>query len=350
MYEITTISTFSLHFLPSIHHVRPREEQEKAERVILESAEDYPEWRSYTISALQEKNCDWTITGRPEPTREKIQANLESLGFLSLDFSAKALYISLSTEIKEHRAAIKKGEGIIRKSVAHKHHPILEGKNAQEMWAALKDRFQHVSPMSTSRILLEMAKTKLSDCKDIDEYTSVYQAAYDQICGLTTEDSDLSTKGAGMLLQAAMLLNMGNEYAGIVSTIESEWKNGTTDPESTILRLVKYEAIRKGNEATGTEQSAKTTILLSSTKPAKPESLRAPKGSCTNPECVAKNVTSHYTDHCFLKHPELRRPRYSLQQMGLKGSKGNLRNDNPSANSSTPAATTPTTEPNTREA
>ncbi len=153
-----------------------------------------------------------------------------------------------------------------------------------------------------------MAKTKLSDCKDIDKYTSVYQVAYNQICGLTTEDSDLSTKRAGMLLQIAMLLNMGNEYARIVSTIESEWKNGTTDLESTILRLVKYEAIRKGNEAVGIEQSSKTTVLFSSTKPAKSESLRAPKGSCTNPECVAKNVTSHYTNHCFLKHPELRRP------------------------------------------
>lgn len=94
-----------------------------------------------------------------------------------------------------------------------------------------------------------MAKTKLSDYKDIDKYTSVYQAAYDQICGFITEDSDLSTKGAGMLLQAAMLLRMGNEYAGIVSTIESEWKNGTTDLESTILRLVKYKAIWKRNEA-----------------------------------------------------------------------------------------------------
>lgn len=170
----------------------------------------------------------------------------------------------------------------------------------------------------------ETAKTKLSECKDIHEYTSIYLAAYDYICGLTTEDSDLTTKGPGMLLQAAMLLNISNEYAGIVLTIESEWKNGTTDLESTILRLVKYEAIRKGNEAAGTEQSAKTTVLLSSSKPPKSESLRAPKGTCTNPQCVQKGVTSHYTDHCFLKNPELRRPRYPLQQMRPKGSRGNL--------------------------
>lgn len=54
--------------------------------------------------------------------------------------------------------------------------------------------------MSMSKILLETAKTKLSDCEDIDKYTSVYQVAYNQICGLTKEDSDFSTKGAGMLL------------------------------------------------------------------------------------------------------------------------------------------------------
>lgn len=249
-----------------------REEQEKGERVILESAEDYPGWRSYTISALQEKNCDWTITGRPEPTKQTIQANLQKLEFSPPDFTAQAIYTTLSTEIKEHNAAIKKGEGIIRKSVAHKHHPILEGKNAKEMWIALKERFQHVSPMSISKKLLETAKVKLSDCSDIHEYTSLYQATYDHIYSLTRKDSELSTKATGMLLQAAMLLNMGTEYAGIVSTIESEWKNGTTDLESTILRLVKYEAIRKGNEATTTEQPTKTTVLLSS-KPDKSESL-----------------------------------------------------------------------------
>lgn len=118
-----------------------QKEQDKAKRVILESVEDYPKWRSYTINALQEKNCDWTITRRLEPIRETIQANLKSLGFLALNFSAQALYTSFSTEIKEHWAAIQKGEEIIQKSVTHKYHPIVTGKNAQEMWAALKDRF-----------------------------------------------------------------------------------------------------------------------------------------------------------------------------------------------------------------
>ena len=322
-----------------------RKEQEKADRVILENAEDYPKWRSYTISALQEKNCDWTITGRPEPTRDTISANLLSLGFSANDLNAEALYTALSAEIKEHRAAIKKGEGIIRKLVAYKHHPILEGKTAKEMWEALKERFQHVSPISTPRKILETAKIKLSDCKDIHEYTSAYQAAYDHICSLTTANSDLTTKGAGMILQAALLLNMGKEYAGIVSTIESEWKNGTTDLERTILRLVKYEAIRKGN-ATAIAELSKATLLLSSSNSSQSGGLRAPIGTCTNPECIEEGITSHFTDHCFLKHPELRpRTKYTLRQMKPRGSKTNLR----SKNSTPPTPTTPIGEPSVRE-
>ena len=93
------------------------------------------------MSKLQEKNCDWIIIGRPEPARVTVQANLESMGFSALDFTAQGLYTALSTEIKEHQAAIKKGEGIIQKTVGHKHHPILEGKTPQEMWQILKERF-----------------------------------------------------------------------------------------------------------------------------------------------------------------------------------------------------------------
>lgn len=154
-----------------------QEEQEKGERVILEITDDNPRWRSYTISKLQEKNCDWTITERPEPTRLTVQENLQSLGFSPLDFTAQGIYTALSTEIKEHRAAIKKGEAVICKTVGHKHHPILEGKTPEQMWKILKERFQHVSPMSISKKVLDATKIKLSDCKYIQEYTSAYQEA-----------------------------------------------------------------------------------------------------------------------------------------------------------------------------
>ena len=197
-----------------------REEEEKGEQVILKSSKDYPKWKSYTIWILKEKNCDWIIIGRPKPIREIIQANLKSLGFSPLNFAVQTIYTSLSTEIKEHRAAIKKGEGIIWKSVAHKHHPILEEKTWQKMWQILKEK--HVSPMSISRKILEATRIEVSNWKNIYKYTNAYQESLGDVYSLTTEDSELTTKGASMTLQAAFLTNMGPEYVGMVSMIEAK--------------------------------------------------------------------------------------------------------------------------------
>lgn len=199
-----------------------REEQEKGERIILESLADYPKWRSYTISKLQEKHCRWIIIGRPKPTRESVQANFERMGFSATEFTAQGLYNSLTAEIEKWEVAMEKGEGIIQRSVAQKHHPILENKTGQEMWEILKARFQNVSPMNISRRIVDVTKVKLSSCKNIEEYTSSYREAYDDVCNLVSENSEMTIPAASMVLQGALLLNMGAEYAGIASTIESE--------------------------------------------------------------------------------------------------------------------------------
>ena len=80
--------------------------------------------------------------------------------------------------------------------------------------------------MSISKKILEATRIKLLDCKNIYKYTNTYQEAFDNVCRLTTEDSELTTKGASMILQAAFLTNMGSEYVGIISTIESIKKTG----------------------------------------------------------------------------------------------------------------------------
>lgn len=166
-------------------------------------------------------------------------------------------------------------------------------------------------------------KIKLSSCKSIEEYISSYREAHDDVCNLVTEDSKMTTRAASMLLQGALLLNMGPEYAGIASTIESEW-TGATNLENTILRLIKYEEIRKGDSEA--KQSSQPTILLSSTRPSKPRPL---KDTCTYPDCVKRGITSHFIKNCYMKHPELRpaRPKYSLRQTKTKGLKTNLRNE-----------------------
>ena len=104
-----------------------------------------------------------------------------------------------------------------------------------------------------------------------------------------------------------MVRNLGPEYSGLVSSIQSEWKEETTNLADTILRIVRYEEILK---------EANPKVLLTS--------QRAPKGSCTTPECIARNATSHYPDRYWVKHPELR-AKYSLRQMRPRGSNRNLK-------------------------
>lgn len=87
----------------------------------MQGSENYTMWRSHILGELQQKNCDWTITGRPEPTRETVTNNATAMGFLLEDFTPQAIYTALTAEIKEHRAALKKAEGIIVNSVALKH-------------------------------------------------------------------------------------------------------------------------------------------------------------------------------------------------------------------------------------
>lgn len=43
-------------------------------------------------------------------------------------------------------------------------------------------------------------------------------------------------------------MNIGTKYAKIMSIIELEWKNKILTLENTILWLVKYKAIWKGND------------------------------------------------------------------------------------------------------
>lgn len=67
------------------------------------------------------------------PTRESVQTNFEKMGFSATEFTTQGLYNSLTAEVEKWEAAMEKGEGINRRSVAQKHHPILENKIGQEM-------------------------------------------------------------------------------------------------------------------------------------------------------------------------------------------------------------------------
>lgn len=252
------------------------------------------------------------------------------MGFDMETFTTQALYTALTTEIKEHRAALKKAEGIIKNSVAQKRQAQLEGKTAKEMWEGLKAKFQHISPMTISRLLLDTTRIQLSECSNMHEYGSKYQEAYDAICNMIPGDCELSAKGAATILQAGLLTGMGDEYSSLVSSMGSEWVSGKTDLTSSILRLTRFAEIRKENAKTG--GPAQASALLTAQPAPKTGGNRAPPGTCTFPDCIKKALTTDYPDRCFLKFPELRselRAKCTLQQMKPKGSNPNLRKNDP---------------------
>lgn len=163
--------------------------------------------------------------------------------------------------------------------------------------------------MSTSRIIYEATVKKLSEFKDVQEYTSSYQAAFDKVAGLLVETSPYSRSSVEAFFQATMLMDIGSEYSNLVSSIQKEWKDAeTTNLPEKILQIIRHFEFMKG--------STQDNVLRVTTSGG---AHRAPKGSCTNPECVEKGLTTHYTDRCWIKNPELR-AKYSLGRLKTRGS------------------------------
>lgn len=59
--------------------------------------------------------------------------------------------------------------------------------------------------MSVTRMLVDAVNMKLSDYKDIAEYTSRYQIAFDKIVSLLNEDLWMSKRTIEMALQDSLL-------------------------------------------------------------------------------------------------------------------------------------------------
>ena len=91
---------------------------------------------------------------------------------------------------------------------------------------------------------------RLLDCKDVVDYTSRYQIAFDKILSLINENEDcwISKKTIKMTLQRNLLTHLGKDYSALVSAIETTWKEETTELADTILRIIRHAEINKGNE------------------------------------------------------------------------------------------------------
>ncbi len=145
------------------------------------------------------------------------------------------LVSALRKEKKDFLTALSKSAGLIIELVDKSLHPLLSKKSAAKMWTILEKRFQHISSMSVTRIFSDACAVKLSDCNNVIDYTSRYQIAFDKLLSLLNIESWMSKKTIKMTLQGSLLCYLGRDYAALVSAIETNWKEETTDLADTIL-------------------------------------------------------------------------------------------------------------------
>ena len=110
------------------------------------------------------------------------------------------LVSALRDEKKDHLAALTKSADLIKKLIDKSLHSLLYNKTTAEMWTILKDRFYYISAISISRIFVDTCNVKLSECKDIINYTSRYQIAFDKLISLISEDFWISKKSIEITL------------------------------------------------------------------------------------------------------------------------------------------------------
>lgn len=125
-------------------------------------------------------------------------------------------------------------------------------------------------------------------------------------------------------------MNIEPEYSGLVFVIQKDWKDKTTNLAETILQIIRHFEFMEGIEKhKSVLQTSQTSTLLS--RP----TLAAPKKLCKNPECIKKSLTTHYTDCCWIKYPELGQ-KYALDRMQTHGSQRNLKAEKETKTESTP--------------
>lgn len=195
-----------------------REAQNKP-LITLTGAENYLRWKSYAMSKLRQRGCDWAVTGRELPTVDSIKAKLINRNFPNNQLKPNILINMLVQEEEKHNLAVAKAGGILSKLISDALQPIIEDKTPQDAWTALQERFQHVDVMSTSRIMYEATLRKLLEFKSVAEYTSSYQAAFDKVALLLADSSPYTRNSTEAYFQATMLMSIGSEYSALISAI-----------------------------------------------------------------------------------------------------------------------------------
>ena len=266
---------------------------------LLEKAEDYPKWALHTVGLLRQKNCDEAIEFLPDITVDSFKRGLISDGFDVKDLSPSILVKTITDQKTKREERLTRAAGIIQNQVAERHSHLVAGREARDMWIILRERFQDLSPMSTTDILHQLSKRTMTEFSDASQYCAVYEAALDKISGMITSKSKINVESAETIIQGFMLANVSESYAPLIAQYRRDWTEGTVDLTGASKAIANYSGTMK----------EKPKVLYSSNSSFQGKKRTRPTVDrpCTTPECVsAGRQQYHTTERCYTAHPELK--------------------------------------------
>ena len=296
---------------------------DKDNKVILKTREDYPVWKQQVINELEQEDCLEAINDPGDYTFDDARGILISYGATQADLTFNTVLKCHSDEMKKLKRARVKGAGIIGQRVPIQHSHLLVGKSAMERWNILRDKFQDVSPMAVCNILRRVQALTMTKCKDVQEFCSAYQEAYDAAVNLITDESEMTAQGAAMIIQGYMLTNAGDDFQAVVTQYQDNWTNGNTDIQKLSHALVNSAMNRDSTKAQSMQVKSKRPLT------------KVPLGTCTFPECVKNNKTAHKRESCWAEKPE-RMPALMKRKREQEKEQRNTKKDTNAKTSDTP--------------
>ena len=255
---------------------------------LLEKAEHYSAWVSYNRGVLLKNNCDTaTLETQPDVTLDSIRQSLIDSGITQASLTTSILVKELRDDMNRQKTAMTKAIGIIHGLVAPCHFNLINNKTAAEMWATLKTRFQDVAPMSIMDVILRVSAKRMRGFETVGQYCAEYDGAFNQIKGMLVDGAKVNIASIEFVLQGMLLGNTTDMYDPLIAQLRRDWTHDTTSLSETTKTLIAYA----GNN---TDVKALHTSTSTSSNRG-----RAPIGSCTVPECVARNRTRHWPNECF---------------------------------------------------
>ncbi len=143
-----------------------------------------------------------------------------------------------------------KAAGKISKLVFDQHQPIFEGKSLQVACNTLQEHFQNINPMNTTRIIYKATDKKLSNFKNLHKYTSQDPVAFDKVVALLTDISLYTLQSTKMYFQATMSINIRTDYSSLLSAIQKDWKDKTTNLAELVRQIIKHFEFMEGSKKT----------------------------------------------------------------------------------------------------